>query len=89
MTSEIGLNTTHFLQLNNDIRISSTSTFNAQEAYENTFEDVLLDVVSKTQEEKQSKIAFSSLGVPAGFFMDTSLLSEEDRMEINSGFGSY
>ena len=89
MTSEIGLNTTQFLQLNTDIRISSTSTFNAQEAYENTFEDVLLDVVSKTQEEKQNKTVFSSLGAPAGFFMDTSLLSEEDRMEINSGFGSY
>ena len=84
MTSEIGFNTTQFLQLNNDIRISSSSIFNAQDAYENTFEDVLLDVVSKTHEDKHNSTSSSGLGVPAGFFMDTSLLSKEDKLELNS-----
>ena len=91
MTNEIGLNSAQFLQLNNDIRTSATSTFNAQEAYDNTFEDVLLEQVSKTQENKQenNKVKFYNLGVPAGFFLDTSLLSEEDKLEINSSCCSY
>ena len=64
MTSEIGFNSTQFLQLHNDIRISSSSTFNAQEAYDNTFEDVLLDVVSNSQETKnqENKSKFYNLG---------------------------
>lgn len=77
------LNTARFLELDTNIRTSSTSTFNAQEAYENAFEDVILDVVSKAQEEKDNKVNFSSLGAPAGFFLDTSLLSEEDKLDIN------
>jgi len=82
---EIGLNTTQFLQLDSDIRISATSAFNAQEAYETTFEDVLLDNVSKVEEEQQqknNKVNFYNLGAPAGFFLDNSLLEE---MEANGG----
>ena len=77
------LNIANFLELDTNIRTSSTSTFNFQEAYENTFEDVMLDVVSKAQEEKDNKVNFSNLGAPAGFFLDTSLLSEEDKIDIN------
>lgn len=77
------LNTAKFLELDTNIRTSSTSVFNTQEAYENTFEDVMLEVVAKAQEEKDNKINFSNLGAPAGFFLDTSLLSEEDKMDIN------
>ena len=77
------LNTAQFLQLDTNIRTTSTSAFNAQEAYENTFEDAILEVISKAQEEKENKIAFSNLGAPAGFFLDTSLLSEEDKLDIN------
>ena len=83
MINEISLNSAQFLQLDTNIRTSATSTFNAQEAYENTFEDVILEVATKEQEEKENKINFSSLGAPAGFFLDTSLLSEEDKLEIN------
>lgn len=83
MINEIGINSAQFLQLDTNIRTSSTSTFNAQEAYENTFEDTLLDITSKNEEEKENKINFSNLGAPAGFFLDTSLLSEEDKLEIN------
>ena len=83
MINEINANSTYFLQLDADIRTSATSTFNAQEAYENAFEDVILEVVSKNEEENQNKISFSNLGAPAGFFLDTSLLSEEDKLEIN------
>ena len=91
MTNEIGLYSAQFLQLNNDIRTSATSTFNSQEAYENAFEDVLLEQVSKTQENEQenNKVKFYNLGAPAGFFLDTSLLSEEDKLEINSSCCSY
>lgn len=86
MTSEIGFNSTQFLQLQNDIRISSTSTFNAQEAYDNTFEDVLLDTVSKEQETKsqENKAKFYNLGVPAGFILDNSLLEEMEALELSS-----
>jgi Uma2 family endonuclease len=86
MTSEIGFNSTQFLQLHNDIRISSSSTFNAQEAYDNTFEDVLLDVVSNSQETKnqENKSKFYNLGVPAGFILDNSLLEEMEALEVSS-----
>ena len=83
MINEIGINSAQFLQLDTNIRTSSTSAFNAQEAYENTFEDTMLDIASKNEEEKENKINFSNLGAPAGFFLDTSLLSEEDKLEIN------
>ena len=85
MTSEIGFNPAQFLQLDSDIRISATSTFNAQEAYENTFEDALLDEVVKIQEEqkpKENRVNFYNLGAPAGFFLDNSLLEE---MEAGGG----
>ena len=71
------------LELDTNIRTSSTSAFNAQEAYENAFEDAMLEVVSKAQEEKENKMSFCNLGAPAGFFLDTSLLSEEDKLDIN------
>ena len=90
MINEIGINSAEFLQLEPNIRTSSTNVFNAQEAYDNAFEDALLDVVSKTQEEqKENKVNFSNLGAPAGFFLDTSLLNEEDKMEIASQCCSY
>ncbi|MBE7707123.1 MAG: hypothetical protein E7Z88_00270 [Cyanobacteria bacterium SIG27] len=83
------INVANFLELDTNIRTSSTSTFNSQEAYENTFEDVMLDVVSKAQEEKDNKVNFSNLGAPAGFFLDTSLLSEEDKIEVSTSFNTY
>ena len=89
MINEIGINSAEFLQLEPNIRTSSTNVFNAQEAYENVFEDVMLDVASKIEEEKENKVNFSNLGAPAGFFLDTSLLNEEDRQEIASQCCSY
>ena len=89
MASDISLNTAQFLQLESNIRTSSTSTFNSQEAYENTFEDVMLEQAYKIEEEKNQKNIFSNLGPPAGFFLDTSLLSEEDKLEISSMCATY
>ena len=89
MINEIGLNSAQFLQLEQNIRMSSTNTFDAQQAYENVFEDTLLDIVSKSEEEKENKVNFSNLGAPAGFFLDTSLLNEEDKLEISSQCCSY
>ncbi|MBR5304438.1 MAG: hypothetical protein IKU37_06400 [Candidatus Gastranaerophilales bacterium] len=89
MINETGINLTQFLNLEENIRISSSSNFNAKDAYENAFEDVILETASKTEEEKENKINFSSLGAPAGFFLDTSLLNEEDKLEISSQCCSY
>ena len=75
MINEIGINSAQFLQLDTNIRTSSTSTFNAQEAYENTFEDLIQEEATKTeQEKKEYKINFDALGMPPGFILDTSLL---------------
>ena len=78
MTNEINFNTSGMLNLENSVRISATSMFDAQSAYENTFEDMILDEASKIEEQsqKQQKIVFSSLGMPPGFILDTSLLDE-------------
>ena len=82
MINELELNSARFLQLENDIRITANSTFNAQEAYENTFEDVLLEHTTKeSEQEKTNNVNFWSLGAPAGFFLDTSLLDERLAME--------
>ena len=91
MTQEISLNTAQFALLNPDIRVSATSTFNAQEAYENTFEDVLLDQVSKTHEQNQknNEVKFYNLGAPAGFFLDNSLLEQMEAPEIESSSVSH
>lgn len=89
MINETNLNSAQFLQLTPNIRTSSISVFNAQEAYENAFEDVLLETISDSKEEKESKVNFSNLGVPAGFFLDTSLLNEEDKIEISSQCCTY
>ena len=90
MTRDISLNSAQFLQLEPNIRVSSTSTFNSQEAYENTFEDVMLEQANKIEEEKKPmQINFSNLGPPAGFFLDVSLLSEQDKLEISSMCSTY
>lgn len=83
MIEKAGFNSAQFLQLDTNIRTSSTTTFNAQEAFENVFEDVAFEVISQTQEEQEQKYNNFNLGAPAGFFLDTSLLSEEDKLEIN------
>lgn len=85
MINEIGLNNCEFLQLNNNIRVSSTSSYDAQNAFENIFEDVIAEKVSldSEQEKEEYQINFSSLGPPAGFFLDTSLLDERMSAEAN------
>lgn len=82
MLDKIGLNQAQFLQLDTDIRVSSNATFNAQEAFENVFEDVAIEIAN--EEQTSNKINFSNLGAPAGFFLDTSLLSEQDKLEVSS-----
>lgn len=82
MLDKIGLNQAQFLQLDTDIRVSSNATFNAQEAFENVFEDVAIEIAN--EEQTNNKINFSNLGAPAGFFLDTSLLSEQDKLEVSS-----
>jgi len=81
--NDISINQSKYLYLDTNIRTSATSSFNAQEAYENTFEDVMSEVAVKTQEdEKENKFSFSNLGAPAGFFLDTSMLDEVDKIDV-------
>ena len=82
MTESINFNTNGLLNLESDVRISSNNIFNAQDAYENSFEDVLLDEISKNQQENQkttNEIKFTNLGMPSGFNLDTSLLDEIEK----------
>ena len=91
MSNYLSINTSQFLQLDTNIRVSATSTFNAQEAYDNLFEDVMSEKINEVQQEesKANKINFSNLGPPAGFFLDVSMLSEEDKIEISSMCNTY
>lgn len=86
MLDKIGLNQAQFLQLDTNIRVSSNATFNAQDAFENAFEDVVSEIANKDEQQQTTshKVNFSNLGAPAGFFLDTSLLSEQDKLELNS-----
>ena len=82
MTESINFNTNGLLNLESDVRISSNNIFNAQDAYENSFEDVLSDEISKNQQENQkttNEIKFTNLGMPSGFNLDTSLLDEIEK----------
>ena len=78
MTSEISLDNSQMLYLDSNIRISSTSIFNAQDAYETSFEDVMLEEATKVEEntQKQQKNGFLNIGMPPGFNLDTSFLEE-------------
>lgn len=93
MTESINLNTNDLLNLQQDVRITSNNIFNAQDAYENSFEDVLLEEVTKEQQETQkirNEIKFTNLGMPSGFILDTSLLEEIEKGAQNgSNSNSY
>ena len=75
MINNFSIDVNQMLNLGSDVRISASSSFNAQEAYENTFEDLIQEESTKTeQEKKEYKINFDALGMPPGFILDTSLL---------------
>ena len=84
MINETNLNLAEFYQLQTDIRVSSTSAFNAQEAYENVFEDVLMEQITEAtqvqHEQKPCKVNFYNLGPPPGFFIEATFLSEESKI---------
>ena len=64
MSDYLSINTAQFLQLDTNIRTSATSIFNAQEAYENAFEDVIQETtVDETSKTEERKINFSNLEV--------------------------
>ena len=75
MINNVSIDVTQMLNIASDVRISASSSFNAQEAYENTFEDLIQEEIVKAEEEKKEyKINFDALGMPPGFILDTSLL---------------
>ena len=53
MINNVSIDVTQMLNIASDVRISASSSFNAQEAYENTFEDLIQEEVIKTEEEKK------------------------------------
>ena len=91
MSDYLSINTSNFLQLETNIRTSATSTFNTQDAFENAFEDIISEKITETNQEenKINKINFSNLGPPAGFFLDVSMLSDEDKLEVSSMCNTY
>ena len=78
MTNSISFDNSQMLYLDSGIRISSTSVFNAQEAYETSFEDLMLEEATKIEEnnQKQQNNNFINIGMPPGFNLDTSFLEE-------------
>lgn len=68
------MNTIELLNLNDSIKITSNELFKPQEAYEATFEDVLLEEVVK-QEETSNKQNFQSknetFGAPINFLAES------------------
>ena len=97
MINGISTDTTGLLALNNNIRISNNSVFNAEEAYQSTFEDLLLETVAESSDDDDNngKIENNNLsdkpsspiknslnlGIPSGFNLDTSLLEKIDETE--------
>ena len=49
MVNSIGFSASEMLSLQSDVSLNNTSSFNAQEAYENTFEDILLEKTTENQ----------------------------------------
>jgi hypothetical protein len=76
----ISFNTSEMLRLDDRVSINSISSFNAQEAYENTFEDVLAEEVLKSEEQNNKKIdiELKSLGMPANFELEKQLSENEN-----------
>ena len=96
MINGISTDMTGLLALNNNIRISNNSVFNAEEAYQSTFEDLLLETVAESSsDDNNGKIENNNLstkpsspiknslnlGIPSGFNLDTSLLEKIDKTE--------
>ena len=70
MTQEIN-SYSKMLSLDYDVRISASSSFNAQAAYENTFEDVISEKTMQQEFEKKKLTSNSTmLGAPPGFWME-------------------
>ena len=72
----------------NDIRLSSSAIYvdtfvqtqtKKQETTE--FSEIISSPEEETKEENQNKVNYSSLGAPAGFFADTSMLNDDDKKE--------
>ncbi len=90
MINGISTDVTGLLALNNNIRISNTSVFNAEEAYQSTFEDLISETVAndaKDDEEIKTNKTPSpiknslNIGIPSGFNLDTSLLEKIEEAE--------
>ena len=61
---------TDVLSLQNNVRLSATSSFNFQEASENIFEDMVVEESNQQEVKKQEeKINLNTLGKPSGYEM--------------------
>ena len=54
MITSVSFNSAQMLALDSNVSINSISTFNAQEAYENTFEDVVQENISQNEAAKNN-----------------------------------
>ena len=74
----------------NDIRIAANGLYNAKapefiqsEKHQNIdFNEIMDTITLDNQENKENKINFTTLGAPAGFFADISMINETDAKDI-------
>ena len=72
----------------NDIRVASNELYGinpyiqVQNSTQNTDFGQIIGDININKEDSENKINFSSLGAPAGFFADISMLDEADAKEI-------
>lgn len=83
MTNSI--NTSQISNLENNIRISATSSFNAKDAYETIFEDVISKKTLDEETEKINQTQNRSLGAPPGFWN----IDESDSLTSNVAVNFY
>ena len=74
----------------NDIRLASSGLYDLKSLTETQsvkegnvdFSEIMAAISTNNEEKSENKINFSSLGAPAGFLADISMISEEDAKEI-------
>ena len=88
------INTTDILSLQNDVRLSATSSFNFQEASENVFEDLVSQEVNENEvKNNENKIDLNALGKPSGFEMYENYRESElnplSKVQMKTALNNY
>ena len=95
MINDIRYSASQLLQISDLIPVQE-GTFSTQEAYQNTFEELIAEKNNEAEIQNLNKASFMPLGIPAGFNIDFSLLDEMENQETgiinqdqNNGYNKY